>query len=372
MERLQTLLSDDDRLYLKSELFANRVSTLMRQIFALKSAGLPTLFRKQQITTGKRTRRKKRDVFIAATPEVKLLHQNMGNWLVYPSAHTVYSYKKGISRTKCADVHVGSYELFGIDISDYFPSITESMVYECFRRILEESALKDTAPAIAAEFTSVCVVPHPNKEKPELTLPLGIEPAAALSNTILCDVDERITELCQTYGLRYSRYCDNLYFSSVDKGIDQEIKDKLMKVITDYTVTLVDGSTYTPFAINSKKVRYRLYYKRQTMLGIVVNTEVTLSRHRLRRTRAALHNLYMEARDLYLKATNDSNKDTNGMMLHLRKLETRKHKVFGYLNEAASVNRDKYQRLFYDKRVITESLIKEVSNVIRIRGGIKC
>ena len=79
MERLQTLLSDDDRLYLKSELFANRVSTLMRQIFALKSAGLPTLFRKQQITTGKRTRRKKRDVFIAATPEVKLLHQNMGN-----------------------------------------------------------------------------------------------------------------------------------------------------------------------------------------------------------------------------------------------------------------------------------------------------
>jgi RNA-directed DNA polymerase len=125
--------------------------------------------------------------------------------------------KRRSTRTNFS-VHSRSAFAFRIDISDYFPSITQTRVYRLFER---EFAC---TPDAAALCTRLCTYNH--------VLPQGFITSPLIANYVLRKVDNRIAILCNKRGLRYSRFVDDLIVSG-DFNLERSGIPRLIKSILE-------------------------------------------------------------------------------------------------------------------------------------------
>ena len=329
-----------------------------------------SLYQKIMITTGRSKHRKQRAVFIPIHPEHKQLHIRLGKLLPGPYHDAVFSYVKQKSRRDAALCHAGSYEIYGIDIQDFFPSITESLITELYTqylRLIVSTKVSDAfilSDATAADFARMIAwsvtLPHPTKpDAPECVLTLGNEVAPQIARMVLYGIDDAISTAAKLAGVRYSRYSDNLYLSHPTMKVPDELKQLLTNLIEQFSYTRQDGQEHHPFRLHPDKIRSKYYFKRQQILGVTVNHHATLSVDRIERTRHALHNLFCTMLDLSAKMREQSisSLDAQTMFLTCTK---RKNTVFGYLNECAAIDREKYERKFLRKRIATKAMLDEV------------
>ncbi len=98
-----------------------------------------------------------------------------------------------------------------------------------------------------------------------------------LSNMVCFKLDNQLELWCKQNEITYTRYADDLTFSS-DNPIDT-------KLIVDIRSIIVQND----FCVNEKKLRIRAKNRKQTVTGLIVNDKVNVDRKLMKNVRAMLH-----------------------------------------------------------------------------------
>jgi RNA-directed DNA polymerase len=165
-----------------------------------------------------------------------------------------------------ASMHINKATVLNIDLKDFFQNISSKQVYQLFR-----SPLFNYNENMAAAYTLLCT--HKGH------LPTGAPTSPILSNFICLELDRAMEQFSLIHELSYSRYADDLSFSS-----NQHIP-------TNTLLDLVSAINTLGFQINDKKVRMQNRRGRQTVTGLVVNQKLNVDRRYIRKLRATLHDL---------------------------------------------------------------------------------
>lgn len=139
-----------------------------------------------------------------------------------------FAFEHNKSIVDCATRHVGARWLIKLDLSDFFGSISEISVYRLFRGFGYQ-------PLVAFELTRLCSICPRKSRRYELSswkvwrrhkaigsyarkfigrLPQGAPTSPMLSNLIMRSLDESITALAAQAQLTYTRYSDDMTFST--------------------------------------------------------------------------------------------------------------------------------------------------------------
>jgi retron-type reverse transcriptase len=109
-------------------------------------------------------------------------------------------------------------------------------------------------------------------------LPQGACTSPAASNQVARKLDRRLAGLATKLALAYTRYADDLTFSSGGNDKVGYLLARIRHIVQE------EG-----FALNPKKTRVKRPNARQTVTGLVVNANPGVPRDVIRRLRAILH-----------------------------------------------------------------------------------
>jgi retron-type reverse transcriptase len=169
------------------------------------------------------------------------------------------------------------------DLKDFFPSITFWRVEGVFRQLGYSPAaasilalLCTESPRRVVEYagTRVHVATGPR------ALPQGACTSPALSNLVSRKLDARLRGIGTKLGWSYTRYADDLTFSS-----DGETAKQVGYLLARIRHIANDEG----FAVNEKKTRVLRRSAAQSVTGIIVNDKPGVGRDLVRRLRAILH-----------------------------------------------------------------------------------
>ena len=196
---------------------------------------------------------------------------------LYKAPKTVNGFAAGRSVETNAEVHIGKNYVFNTDLKDFFPSITAKMV----RKALEDSGVERE---VARYISIVCTITTDNDDLPEDVLPQGSPASPILSNMVCYMMDRNLEWLAHKYGLTYSRYADDMTFSSMHSVYGK--KSVFLKEFRD-TVTKYG------FTINETKTRLQKKGERQEVTGIIVSDKTNVCRKYLKNLRAEIFQMEM-------------------------------------------------------------------------------
>ena len=101
-------------------------------------------------------------------------------------------------------------------------------------------------------------------------------------------MDMRLLSIAKKYKLYYTRYADDLTFSTNDT----KIIEKFDAFLNDVDKTVRNSG----FSLNEKKTRLQYYSSRQVVTGLVVNKKINISRNYYKNTRAMAFSLYTKGK----------------------------------------------------------------------------
>jgi RNA-directed DNA polymerase len=163
-----------------------------------------------------------------------------------------------------AKVHTQKKFVLNIDLKDFFPSITARQVKQVFT-----SPYFNFSEQLATALT--LLVTYQGK------LPIGAPTSPVISNFVCHQLDSDLIKFCRDNQLTFSRYADDLTFSS-NTEIDNQTTQVIINLITKNN-----------FEINEKKLRLKTSNRKQTVTGLTVNEKVNVDRKLLKKIRAMLH-----------------------------------------------------------------------------------
>ena len=171
-----------------------------------------------------------------------------------------------------ARIHRNKRYILNIDIADFFASVNFGRVQGYFHKSQEFMFTKEVSTVISQ---LVCY----NKR-----LPQGAPTSPIISNLIFNIVDLRILALAKKYKLSYTRYADDMSFSTNNRIFPKEY----INFINELRVLLENSG----FKINENKTRLAYYSSRQEVTGLVVNKKINVSRKFIKQTRAMVDQLF--------------------------------------------------------------------------------
>jgi RNA-directed DNA polymerase len=185
-----------------------------------------------------------------------------------------FAYHPNSQPVYAASRHCGCKWLLKVDIEDFFHSISEHMVYDVFRslgytnlfsfelaRITTVVIHENTGDEVSKRWTSI-----PGYYCPSIgVLPQGAPTSPMLSNLVMKNMDEKLDSLARLYGFKYTRYSDDLAFSTNKDVTRQEVGSFKKKV---NRVLLEKG-----FNPNRRKSVIRGPGSRRIILGILVDSD---------------------------------------------------------------------------------------------------
>lgn len=178
-----------------------------------------------------------------------------------------HGFKKKLSIMTNGENHRGRRYVFNVDLQDFFPSINFGRVFGYFSKN-SDFALKPKVATVLAQIAC-----HENQ------LPQGSPCSPVISNLIGRILDIRLNELARRYHCRYTRYADDITFSTSEKHFPIAIGMRELGSINLWAAgpKLLDAIARTGFEINPKKTRMQYHYSRQEVTGVVVNQKVNIS-----------------------------------------------------------------------------------------------
>lgn len=219
----------------------------------------------------------------------------------------VHGYVKERSIFSNAKLHCEKSFVVCVDISKFFPSITREMVEEEFFRIVENS---ETAKIMS----QLCTYKN--------SLPQGGVTSPTLSNLIFSKFDNEIEQEAQQQRVVYTRYADDLAFSSNNK-------ERAIGMI-GFLENLLKN---TVFQLNPNKTKIMSGKQKICITGLSINRgSPSIGREKKKNIRAAIFNLFF-------KEDQSINKE----------------KLFGNLSYLKSIEPDTYNSLKnYTKKIIAQ------------------
>jgi RNA-directed DNA polymerase len=215
----------------------------------------------------------------APISSLKILQQKLSFILtsVVDSKHSVHGFVRGRSIRTNSLVHAGKKYVFIIDLENFFPSINFGRV----RGLFMGPPFKfntETATILA----QICTFDN--------SLPQGAPTSPVVSNILCRKMDQQLSRLARDYRCDYTRYADDITFSTAKETFPKSIAftlpdskephcgDELSRIISD-----------SGFTINAKKVRLIERCRQQKVTGLVSNKFPNVDRRFIRQIRAMLH-----------------------------------------------------------------------------------
>ena len=190
----------------------------------------------------------------------------------------------------------GAAIILKIDLKDFFPSITFKRVKGVFGTLGYNpgvstllALLCTEAPRVEAEFEGQKYFVAVS----DRFLPQGAPSSPAITNVMCRRLDARLSGMARHYGFIYTRYADDLVFSS------SNAKAEVLSLRTGVRQIIDDEK----FVVNEQKVSIARRGGRQTVTGLVINALnhdgfPRPSRRDLRRFRAFLHDYEQRGREV--------------------------------------------------------------------------
>ncbi len=188
--------------------------------------------------------------------------------------HLSHAFEKEKSIITNAKIHRNKKLVLNIDLQNFFESFHFGRVRGYF--------IKNNNFLLPCEVATVIAQLTCYKGK----LPQGAPTSPIITNLICEILDQRILKVARKYKLDYTRYADDLTFSTNDK--------KFMDLQNEFYNKLSGELTRAGFNINEKKNRLQLRDSRQVVTGLVVNEKINVNRFYYKETRAMAHQLYKE------------------------------------------------------------------------------
>ncbi len=187
------------------------------------------------------------------------------------------AYKAGASIKKNALVHVNSSYLVKFDFKNFFTSIKERDLISHFSAHLGSDLTLDEIE-LAARVACIKL-----KQGGERCLSVGAVSSPILSNSILYDFDDAVYAWCSPRGINYTRYADDLTFSTNEKGLCATIEPHIREFVKSECVVKL--------RFNFKKTTHLSKKSQRRVTGLVITNEQTLSlgRARKREIKALIH-----------------------------------------------------------------------------------
>ncbi|WP_236845665.1 reverse transcriptase domain-containing protein [Campylobacter devanensis] len=191
--------------------------------------------------------------------------------------------------------HLCKNYVFNIDLEDFFPSIKQYKV-SFMLQIAPFNMSKSDANLMAK---LICY----QDQNGESFLPQGAPTSPIISNFACRFLDIKLVNLAKQFRLTYSRYADDITFSSNYNIYDDKFIDALTLVIEE------EG-----FKINKNKTRLQKRNMRQEVTGVIVNYKLNVYRSYIKKLRVLLHMVkkygYEKANEIYnQKEQSDKQKD---------------------------------------------------------------
>jgi len=178
-----------------------------------------------------------------------------------------------------AMMHVGQKNVLNIDLEDFFDSFNFGRVRGFF--IKNENFKLD--PHIATVIAQIAC--YKNK------LPQGSPCSPVITNLITHALDIRLAALAEKHSCIYSRYADDLTFSTREAVFPR----KIMRLDNgEYAAgkKLKSEIIRSGFSINDKKTRIQFKDSRQDVTGLVVNQKPNVKKEYWRTAKAQCHSLF--------------------------------------------------------------------------------
>lgn len=175
-----------------------------------------------------------------------------------------------------AKKHLNKFYVQNLDIKDFFPSVTQEMIFRCLIQydINNFHINKNVASMIAR----LCCI---RRENGIITLPQGSPTSPILANMVCEKMDVKIMELAEKFHLDYTRYADDMTFSGEYNAFRDE--GCFMKEL--YSIIEQNG-----FKSNPDKKRIQKHGSRQEVTGIIVSSKTNVRRKYVKGIRVMLHN----------------------------------------------------------------------------------
>ena len=202
-------------------------------------------------------------------------------WHPHDCAH---GFTHGRSVVSGASMHVGHNYVFNTDIKDFFPSITLKRV----RSALKTMGLPESTASFIAELATLpsAAANAGAVSAGDCVLPQGAPTSPILSNIVCGKMDIRLMGLAKRFGLTYTRYADDMTFSSPHNVYqeDGEFMKELLRIVSD-----------NGFSLNTSKTRLMKRGARQEVTGLTVSSKVNVSRKWIKALRAEIHHYETES-----------------------------------------------------------------------------
>jgi len=175
-----------------------------------------------------------------------------------------------------AAVHKRHRYVLNLDLEDFFPSINFGRV----RGFFIKSRGWNLDPNIATLIAQIAC--HENE------LPQGSPCSPIIADLIAGILDARIIRLAKKFKVSYSRYVDDLTFSTNNKAFPSGLASQSPACSDPWVLgtTLVSVVTRSGFSINTSKTRMQCRPSRQEVTGLTVNAKVNIHADYYRRVRA--------------------------------------------------------------------------------------
>ena len=179
-----------------------------------------------------------------------------------------------------ARMHTNQNYVFNIDLKDFFPSIDQARVWK--RLQLAPFCFNSKIASIIAGLCSIKSTRTTGSGTLEhcYVLPQGAPTSPLLTNAICDTIDRRLHGIAKRFGLHYSRYADDITFSSMHNvyHLGGEFRNELERIIAEQR-----------FVINPLKTRLSHCSTRQEVTGLTVGQKINVSRKYVKDLRALLH-----------------------------------------------------------------------------------
>ncbi|PWG78058.1 hypothetical protein DDR33_24270 [Pararcticibacter amylolyticus] len=216
---------------------------------------------------------------------------------VFNAHSSAFGFVPGKSIRDNAAVHAGNYYVYNIDLKDFFFSIDQARVWKCFQLApfllgKKTDTLNDekgkNLEVVNMISALCCAEIETGMQQTDGTLnivkknvvPQGAPTSPIVTNIVCQRLDFLLAAAAKRFGLKYSRYADDITFSSLHNvyQTDSDFIAEIKRVIKEQG-----------FQINSSKTRLQKMDERQTVTGLVVNKNVNVPRNYIKKMRSWLY-----------------------------------------------------------------------------------
>lgn len=218
----------------------------------------------------------------APSGDLKILQVKLSNilWLYQKSIweekgikpNVSHAFEKEKSIITNARIHRNKRFVLNLDLENFFDCFHFGRVQGYFEKNNNFKLPHDVA-VILAQLTCY-----------QGRLPQGAPSSPIITNLICQSLDTYLLRVAKKYKLDYTRYADDLTFSTNDRHFVENQE----KFLAEANAAIKRAG----FSINEKKTRLQFKDSRQEVTGLIVNKKLNVNQSYVRKTRAMAHQLY--------------------------------------------------------------------------------